>query len=253
MLSSKEKAFFMIKPNNNIDLNEVQKFSDNAQEWWNESGPYHSLHKINITRLSYIQNLLVQHFGLENKTPSLKNLNILDVGCGGGLIAEPLSRLGASVMGIDPSDENISIAKEHASTFGLDILYSPCSLEDLKDQRTYDVVLALEVLEHVPNPEAFVSLCSEKVAPGGIFIIATLNRTLRSYLEGIIAAEYVLKWVPKGTHSWSHFLKPAELYHLLKKSGFQDVSFKGVHFSVLKNEWTLSDTLEVNYMGYATK
>lgn len=244
----------MIKPTNNLNLNEVQKFSDNAQEWWNESGPYQSLHKINIARLSYIKELLITHFKLDQNSPlPLSDLSILDVGCGGGLISEPLSRLGASVTGVDPSPENISIAKDHAAQFALDILYSSCTLEDLKDQRTYQVVLALEVLEHVPNPEAFLSLCFEKTAPGGLCIIATFNRTLKSYLEGIIAAEYILKWVPKGTHHWSHFLKPAELYHLLKKVGFQDVSFKGLNFSILKNEWALSDTLEVNYMGYALK
>ena len=243
----------MIKPNNNIDLNEVKKFSDNAQDWWNETGSYQSLHKLNMIRLSYLKSLLMQHFHKKPDALPLKNLTILDVGCGGGLVCEPLSRLGASVTGIDPSPENTSIAKDHARHFGLDILYSTCTLEDLQDQKTYDVVLALEVLEHIPNPADFLALCFEKTSPGGLCIVATLNQTLRSYLEGIIAAEYVLKWLPKGTHHWSNFLKPAELFHLFKKAGFQDASFKGVHFSPLKNEWSLSDTLEINYMGYAIK
>lgn len=243
----------MIKSNKNLDINEINKFSDNAKEWWNEKGPYHSLHKLNFIRLVYIKNTLENHFKRKNLTHPLKDLSILDVGCGGGLICEPLRRLGAIPVGVDPSAENISVAKEHAACFGLEILYIASSLEDLNDQKTYDVVLALEVLEHVPNPKEFLLRCFEKTNPGGLCIVATLNRTLQSYLQGIIAAEHILKWVPKGTHQWSKFLKPSELYHLFKDAGFKDASFQGVSFLPLKNDWILSKTLEINYMGYAIK
>lgn len=244
----------MIHPHKNINLHEVKKFSENAHEWWNETGPYQPLHQLNILRISYLKKLFMQHFHQSSGSSfPLKDLEILDVGCGGGLIAEPLSRLGARVTGIDPSSENISIAKDHAAQFGLDILYSSCLLEDFNDNKTYPVVLALEVLEHVPNPAAFIAAAAEKTAPGGLCVVATLNRTWRSYLQGIVGAEHILQWVPKGTHQWSKFLKPAELYHHFKNAGFQDVSCQGVTFSPMKNDWVLSDTLEVNYMAYAVK
>ncbi len=243
----------MIK-SNNIDIHEIKKFSDNAHTWWDEGGPYQALHKLNIIRLSYLKTILARHFHQTEKDLPLKDLKILDIGCGGGLVAEPLCRLGAQVTAIDPSPENILIAKEHAKHFGLsDIFYSTSTLEDFNDHKTYDVVLALEVLEHTPNPGAFLTACFEKTAPGGLCIVATLNRTLRSYLEGIIAAEHILKWLPKGTHHWSNFLKPSELYHLFRNAGFQNVSFQGISFSLLKNEWELSDTLQINYMAYAIK
>ncbi|MDC0348836.1 bifunctional 2-polyprenyl-6-hydroxyphenol methylase/3-demethylubiquinol 3-O-methyltransferase UbiG [Alphaproteobacteria bacterium] len=244
----------MAESKNNLSLQEVEKFSQKSSEWWNESGPYKPLHELNITRVSYIKNILGSHFKrtFENETP-LKKINVLDIGCGGGLISEPLCRLGASVTGIDPSPENIQIAKEHSNAFLLDIRYSNCLIENLDDRKTYDAVLSLEVLEHVPNPEQFVRTCFEKVSPGGILILSTLNRTLQSYLKGIVAAEYILKWVPKGTHSWSQFLKPCELHQLLKKAGCSDVSFQGISFSPLKNEWHLSDTLEINYFATAKK
>ena len=243
----------MIHPHKDINLDEVQKFAANAHEWWNEMGPYQPLHKLNIIRISYLKDLLIQHFKQKKGPTPLKNLEILDIGCGGGLVAEPLCRLGAHVTGIDPSPENIMVAKEHASLFGLDILYSACSVEELKDNKTYQIVLALEVLEHTPNPAQFIAAMAEKVAPGGLCIVATLNRTWRSYLQGIVAAEHILQWVPKGTHNWSKFLKPAELYHHFMNSGFQEVSCQGLTFSPLKNDWFLSDTLEVNYMAYAVK
>jgi 2-polyprenyl-6-hydroxyphenyl methylase/3-demethylubiquinone-9 3-methyltransferase len=244
----------MAESKNNLSLQEVEKFSQKSAEWWNESGPYKPLHKLNITRISYIKNILGSHFKrtFGNEIP-LKDINVLDVGCGGGLISEPLCRLGASVTGIDPSPENIKVAKEHANNFLLDVQYNSCLIEHLDDRKTYDAVLSLEVLEHVPNPEQFVRTCFEKVSPGGILILSTLNRTLQSYLKGIIAAEYVLKWVPKGTHNWSQFLKPSELHQFLKKTGCSDVSFQGISFSPLKNEWYLSDTLEINYFATAKK
>ncbi|MFN7662290.1 MAG: bifunctional 2-polyprenyl-6-hydroxyphenol methylase/3-demethylubiquinol 3-O-methyltransferase UbiG [Alphaproteobacteria bacterium] len=240
----------MITPHKNMHIHEVEKFENLAHQWWDESGPYQSLHALNFVRLGYIRNLLLSYFKLTPSKTPLKNLHILDIGCGGGLMAEPLCRLGASVTAIDPGKENIATAKAHAHHFGLNIFYSQSTLEDFNDHKTYDVLLALEVLEHIPNPQAFLKECLQKTKPQGLCIVATLNRTWRSYLQGIIAAERLLKWVPQGTHQWSSFLKPSELYHHFSNAGFSDVKFQGISFSILKNEWVLSDTLEVNYMAY---
>ena len=233
---------------------EIEKFSKEAENWWNEAGPFKALHQLNLIRLSFVKHTVCTHFGRPPQVNApLKDLSILDVGCGGGLVTEPLHRLGATVKGIDPSLENIKIAKEHADTFLLNIPYEATPIENLSLRNTVDVIISLEVLEHLDNPKSFLKECYLRLNPGGIIILSTLNRTIRSYIEGIVSAEYILKWIPKGTHEWQKFLKPSELHRSMRHLGFTDLNFQGLSYSVLKGEWELTDTLEVNYFVTAIK
>ena len=229
-----------------LDPQEVAHFTTLATQWWDESGSYKILHQINPLRLAFIR----QAIGLE----SLDGLKILDVGCGGGLISEPLARLGAQVTGIDGALANIETAQAHAISQGLSIDYRHTTPEELLAQgEVFDVVLGLEVIEHTSNPEAFMDACSRLTGPEGWLILSTLNQTIASYVLGIVAAEQVLGWVPKGTHQWRKFIRPRVLQRMLSDRGFSEQAFKGMHFSLSQRRWVLGDDLSVNYFVCAQR
>jgi 2-polyprenyl-6-hydroxyphenyl methylase/3-demethylubiquinone-9 3-methyltransferase len=230
-----------------IDPAEIAHFATLSSHWWDAAGPFRSLHELNPTRVGYIRDHIQEHFGKK----SLKDLKILDVGCGGGLLSEPLARLGAVVTGIDATEENIVVAKDHANEVDLKITYTHTTVESLKEK--YDVVCALEIVEHVANLEAFVDACCQRVRPGGLIFLSTLNRTLKSYLLGIIAAEYILRWVPRGTHQWDKFVRPDELQKLLIENKCDMFNCSGLVYSPLFKEWNLSHRRDVNYICVAKK
>lgn len=233
-----------------IDLNEVEKFSKIADEWWDESGKFKPLHKFNPIRVSYIANEISKKFSIDKK------LEILDVGCGGGLISEPFAKMGATVTAIDASEKNISIAKIHAEQSGLNINYQATSAEKMTETDThkkFDVVLALEVIEHVADVESFIHHCSKLVKPDGMLFIATINRTAKSLLFAKIGAEYILRWLPAGTHDWKKFLKPSEINQYSKNLELNLEELKGFNYNLISNEWKLSDDLNVNYIAYFSK
>ncbi|MCD8494018.1 MAG: bifunctional 2-polyprenyl-6-hydroxyphenol methylase/3-demethylubiquinol 3-O-methyltransferase UbiG [Alphaproteobacteria bacterium] len=236
-----------------VDQTEIQAFSKDAPSWWNESGPFAPLHRLNPVRMGYIRRQICTHFGLsQDSLHPFTDLNILDIGCGGGLACEPLARLGGMVTGVDADPVAIDVAREHASLSGLDITYKNDSAEHLKE--SFDVVLALEIIEHVSDTESFVKECARLVKPGGLIIFSTLNRTAKSYTLGIIAAEYILRWVPQGTHSWKKFLRPAELARLARGNGLTVKGTAGLVLDPLKNEFQISEhDLAVNYFLSATR
>ena len=238
-----------------LDSDEVARFAKLAGEWWDETGPFRPLHQINPTRLTYIRDRLCAHFGRDPKAvPSLAGLSVLDIGCGGGLVAEPLNRLGAAVTGIDPAAETIAAAKAHASGAGLDITYETVAAEDLADAgRTFDAVLLLEVVEHVPDVPAFLKRITPLVAPGGMMILSTLNRTFKAYALAIVGAEYVLRWLPVGTHQWDRFVRPDELRTALRDAGLKLANTTGMVYDPLADEWNLSADTDVNYFATATR
>lgn len=242
-----------------VDPQEINAFTAQASHWWNEQGPFKPLHKINPLRLTFLRDEMLSHFKKShNKTKPtdlpLDGLTILDVGCGGGLLCEPLARLGAIVTGIDAGQENIDAAIEHAQTSGLTIDYRCTTSEDLAATGTqFDCVTALEIVEHVADVPFFVKSCADLVRPKGQLFMSTLNRTLKSYALGIIAAEYILRWVPKGTHQWDKFLEPAELNDYLEENGVALQSLKGLTLDPFTNTWNLSDDLDVNYLLSAFK
>lgn len=234
---------------------EVTQFEALADQWWDAEGDFAPLHKINPVRLAFIRDHLCEHFGRDFKERlSLKNLSIIDIGCGGGLICEPLTRLGAEVTGIDAGEKNINVAKLHANRSSLDIIYRNILPEDaVAEQLSFDVVLNLEVIEHVPDPATFMTACGTLVKPGGAIICATLNRTLKSLALAKIGAEYILRWLPRGTHDWRAFLKPSELCTLLRREGFTISDLKGVTYNIYLDEWSLTKDLAVNYLIFAKK
>ena len=238
-----------------IDPDNLRSFTDHAQGWWDESGPFKPLHQINPVRLAFIREEIITHFKI--KEPNLKpyqGLQILDIGCGGGLLCEPLCRLGATVTGIDAGPENIEVARAHAQQSGLDITYYATSAEAFAAPSPgSDVVTALEIVEHVADIDLFICSCLKLLRPGGLLILSTLNRTAKSYLLGIIAAEYILNWVPRGTHNWKKFLEPAELAAYLEKHGSQLKSIKGISFNPLSRTWHLTNDLGINYLMAARK
>lgn len=244
-----------------VDAENLKHFTAHAEKWWDPDGPFKPLHHLNPTRLEFLRREMVKHFDLDVMalTP-LENLKVLDIGCGGGLICEPLTRLGALVTGIDAGQENIHAAKTHAQESGLSINYLSTTAEDLLESRTsqaaeskgFDVVLALEVVEHVQNVDAFLKCCLGHLKPGGLIILSTLNRTLKSYGLGIVAAEYILRWVPRGTHSWMKFFKPSELGFKLEEQGCTLKTIQGMSFNVLGRSWGLSRDVDVNYFITAT-
>ncbi|MEI7803701.1 MAG: bifunctional 2-polyprenyl-6-hydroxyphenol methylase/3-demethylubiquinol 3-O-methyltransferase UbiG [Hyphomicrobiales bacterium] len=238
-----------------VDDAEIERFSRMAADWWDPRGPMAALHKFNPVRLGYIRDQAAAHFGLDaKKLDSLKGLRILDIGCGGGILSEPLARIGATVVGADPSASNIKVAGEHAAASGVTVDYRCTTAEDLaaaKEQ--FDIVLAMEVVEHVADVSLFVKTCAGMVKPGGLMFLATLNRTLKSFALAIVGAEYVLRWLPRGTHSWDKFVTPNELEIALEQSGLRVTAEEGVIYNLLADRWQLSSDMDVNYMMVAGK
>ncbi len=237
------------------DDRQIAHFSKDSADWWNPDGPFRPLHRLNPARLGFIRKTLVSHFGLDDsKIKALDGLSILDLGCGGGLIAEPLARIGGRVTGVDADRTGIDTAKAHAELSGLAIDYICGAAEDLSGKRQFDVVLALEIIEHTPSPEDFVALCATLVRKGGLVIFSTLNRNWKSYALGILAAEYLLRWVPPGTHEWKRFVKPSELALLAENEGLELLDVKGMIFNPIKNEFSIHPyDVDVNYFLVAEK
>ena len=235
--------------NNTINKKEIEKFSKIAEEWWDPHGKFKPLHKFNPIRISYIKESIINSFKLQEKVRPLKKVKILDIGCGGGLLSEPMSRLGADVMGIDASDKNIEIAKFHAKKDNLNIKYLCASPEQLNTSTKFDVILNMEIVEHVKDVDFFLQSCSKLLRKNGIMFVATINRTLKSYFFAIIGAEYILRWLPIGTHEWEKFVKPGELVKILKKYDLRLDSLDGMKFNLLKDEWKVSKDKSVNYIG----
>ena len=235
----------------NITVNkkEIDKFSKLASEWWNPNGKFKPLHKFNPVRLSYIKESILKKFKKKIFNNSLKNLRILDIGCGGGLLCEPLSRLGAKVVGIDASEKNIKIAKIHAKESNLKISYYCASPENFKYREKFDVILNMEIVEHVQDINLFLKESSKFLKKNGIMFIATLNKTLKSYIFAIVGAEYVLRWLPIGTHDWNMFVKPDELVKICKKNSLSLDEILGVKYNVLSRDWYLSRDKDVNYLA----
>ncbi len=240
-----------------FDAADVARFEQLGEEWWNPKGSMRPLHQLNPVRLSYLRDILTGWLlppGIVAHGQPLKGLSILDIGCGGGLLCEPLSRLGAKMTGIDPGEATIAVAKAHAQKTGLEIDYR-CSHSDglVMEGKKYDAVLAMEVVEHVPDLAKFMSSACALVRPGGLLIAATLNRTLKSYALAIIGAEYVLGWLPRGTHDWKQFVSPDELLTTLKTAGLEELNRSGVVYNPIQDEWSLSSDTSVNYMMAAKR
>jgi 2-polyprenyl-6-hydroxyphenyl methylase / 3-demethylubiquinone-9 3-methyltransferase len=233
---------------NSINKKEIDKFSKIAEEWWNPNGKFKPLHKFNPIRIKYIKENIKKDFNLKNSLKPLKNLNILDIGCGGGLLSEPMCRLGANVVGIDASKKNIKVAKFHANKNGLKIDYRTASPETLKIKKKFDIILNMEIVEHVENIDFFIKESSKLLKKNGIMFIATLNKTLKSYVFAIVGAEYVLKWLPIGTHDWEKFVKPSDLITISKNYNLTLKKIDGMKFNLLDNSWKLSSDTSVNYI-----
>ena len=237
------------------DEAEIAKFSSIADDWWNPTGKFKPLHKLFPVRLSYIKELSCEHFAKDkNSTSAFQGLNIVDVGCGGGLLTEPMKRLGAKVVGIDPSESNIQAAKSHAEKMNLSIDYRAETAEKLvKNREKFDIVLNMEVVEHVADVPLFMSQCAKLVKPGGLMFVSTINRTLKAYLLAIVGAEQILRWLPKGTHTYEKFLKPKELETLMTDDGLNLIDECGVVFNPLYGRWNKSHDMDVNYMLCASR
>ncbi len=236
-----------------VNKEEIQKFSKMADEWWDVQGKFKPLHMFNPIRIEYILDMIISHFNLsENKEP-LKKLKILDIGCGGGLISEPMCRLGGEVTGIDASSKNIKVAILHAKKNNLNINYLNKSPEELIKKEKYDIILNLEVVEHINNLDLYLESCSKMLKKNGIMFTATINRTFTSYIKAIIGAEYVLKWLPIGTHDWNKFLKPEELENKLNNLNFSTIDISGLFFNPFTKKWKRSQNLDVNYIITAKK
>jgi 2-polyprenyl-6-hydroxyphenyl methylase/3-demethylubiquinone-9 3-methyltransferase len=233
-----------------IDAAEVERFSRLASDWWDARGPMAALHKLNPVRLGYIRDKAAARFGRDpKKLDCLKGLRMLDIGCGGGLLSEPLARLGAQMVGADPAQENIAAASAHAQESGVAIDYRATTAEDLAAvKERFDMVLAMEVVEHVSDVELFVKTCAAMVKPGGLMIAATLNRTFKSFALAIVGAEYVLRWLPRGTHQWDKFVTPNELEIAFERGGLQVTGERGVIYNPFSDRWQLSSDMDVNYM-----
>ena len=233
-----------------LDQEEVERFSRMAAEWWDPSGKFRPLHQIGPARLSFIRDAAVRRFDRDAKAMRpLSGLSALDIGCGGGLVSEPLRRMGASVTAIDPSDRNIAVAKAHAVSRDLVIDYRIARVEDLVEQHAmFDIVACLEVVEHVPDPAAFVAACASVVKPGGIAVFSTINRTVKAWALAIVGAEYVLAWLPRGTHQWHRFVTPEELVRYGESAGLEAPHLEGILYDPFRDEWSRGPDTSVNYL-----
>lgn len=239
-----------------IDPQEVAKFEAMAAEWWDPNGKFKPLHMLNPTRLDYITSQIAAEFGRDLSSPTpFDGLRILDIGCGGGLLSEPMARLGATVVGADAAERNIPVAQVHAENAGLDIDYRFTTAEDLAAAgETFDVVLNMEVVEHVADPQNYLNACQTLLKTGGLMICSTINRNPKSYMMAIVGAEIVMRWLPKGTHDWKKFITPDELFELIETAGLRPVDRKGFVFNPALWKWSLSDRdLSVNYVTASTK
>jgi len=233
-----------------VDKIEVEKFSKMAKDWWNPNGKFKPLHLFNPARIKFIKEKLISHFKLNNNhSAPLKGLKILDIGCGGGLLCEPLSRLGAEMTGIDASKNNIEIAKLHSKEMNLNIKYMHCSPESFDLLNNFDVILNMEIVEHVSNVNLFIQNCSKLIKKNGIMFVATINKNLKSYIFAILGAEYILRWLPIGTHDWDKFLTPLELESIANKNNFLSNEIVGMKFDLLLKKWKQSDDASVNYIS----
>ena len=239
--------------NNTINKKEIEKFSRIAEEWWNPEGKFKPLHKFNPIRIAYIKKNIIKTLNLKNNIKPLNKIRILDIGCGGGLLSEPMSRLGADVTGIDASNKNIQIAKLHAKKNDLKINYICSSPENLKSNKKFDVFLNMEIIEHVEDVDFFLSSCAKLLNKKGIMFVATLNKTLKSYIFAIVGAEYILRWLPIGTHEWEKFIRPEELIKILKKNNLKLDRIDGMKFNLIKDEWKISKDKSINYISKFVK
>ncbi len=219
-----------------------------ASDWWNPNGKFKPLHKFNPIRIKYIKENIIDSFKLYNRTKPLEKIQILDIGCGGGLLSEPMQRLGADVTGIDASIQNINIAKIHAKKNKLKIKYLCSTPEKLKIKKKFDVILNMEIVEHVEDIQFFLKSCSKLLKKNGLMFVATINKTFKSYLFAIVGAEYILKWLPIGTHEWEKFVKPEDLKNILKKNNLVLNRLDGMKFNIIKNDWNISQDTSINYI-----
>ncbi|MDC0397530.1 bifunctional 2-polyprenyl-6-hydroxyphenol methylase/3-demethylubiquinol 3-O-methyltransferase UbiG [Candidatus Pelagibacter sp.] len=236
-----------------VNKKEIEKFSKMADEWWDPSGKFKPLHKFNPIRIQYIKENIIGNFKLKNKKKPLDKINILDIGCGGGLLSEPMKRLGANVTGIDASSKNINIAKHHAKKNNLKINYICSSPEKLKIKKKFDVILNMEIVEHVDDINFFINSSSKLLKKNGLMFVATLNKTLKSYMFAIIGAEYFLRWLPIGTHDWEKFVKPVDLKNILHKNNLKLEKLDGINFNIIKDEWSVSSDTSINYIAKSIK
>ncbi len=232
-----------------VNKKEIDKFSKMANEWWDPDGKFKPLHKFNPTRIKYIKENIINNFKLKNKFRPLSGISILDIGCGGGLLSEPMSKMGANVTGIDASDKNIKIAKLHSKKNKLKINYLCSSPEKLKTTKKFDVILNMEIIEHVEDIDFFLKSCSKLLKKNGLMFVATINKTLKSYIFAIVGAEYILRWLPIGTHEWEKFVKPEDLKKILMKYDLSLKKIEGMNFNIIKDEWSISGDLSVNYIA----
>ncbi len=252
---SSKAARIPIAENSTIDQAEIDHFTSLAQEWWNPVGKFKPLHKFNPTRLTYIREKLCEHFNRDIKSPeALKGIRVLDIGCGGGLLSEPMARMGATVVGADASSTNIEVAKIHAEQSGVSVDYRATTAEDLAGAgEKFDVVLNMEVVEHVADVDLFMSECAAMVKPNGLMLVATINRTWKANALAIFMAEQVLRWLPRGTHQYEKLVKPEEIETPLRASGMETVEMTGVFYNPVADTWNLSKDTDVNYMLLARR
>lgn len=238
-----------------VDEREIAHFSAIADEWWAPGGKFAPLHRLNPIRIGFIKDEAAKRFSRDAKSPHcLEGLRVLDIGCGGGLLAEPLARLGGQVTGIDAAERNIAIARAHAEQTGAKVTYLPCAAEDLVSApQRFDVVLAMEVIEHVSDPAIFLATAAALMKPDGLLFVATLNRTVKSYALAIVGAEYIMRWLPRGTHDWRKFMRPSEIARPLRQSGLTVRDIAGVTYQPLSDLWSRSKDLDVNYMLCASR
>jgi len=233
---------------NSINKKEIEKFSQIAEEWWNPNGKFKPLHNFNPIRIKYIKENIIKDFNIKSSIRPLQKINLLDIGCGGGLLSEPMCRLGANVLGIDASKKNIEVAKFHAKKNKLKINYKVASPEKLNTKMKFDVILNMEIVEHVENIDFFIKESAKLLKKNGVMFVATLNKTLKSYAFAIIGAEYILKWLPIGTHEWEKFIKPNDLIKISEKNNLTLKKLDGMKFNLLDDSWKISNDTSVNYI-----